>query len=41
MSTQVSLPAYVPILILAAFALGFAVFTIVVSHLLASRGRIR
>ena len=34
MSTPVSLPAYVPIVILAAFALGFAVFTIVVSHLL-------
>ncbi len=34
MSTSASLPAYVPILILAAIALGFAVFTIVVSHLL-------
>ena len=34
MSTPVSLPAYVPIVILAAFAFGFAVFTIVVSHLL-------
>ena len=34
MSTAASLPTYVPILILAAVALGFAVFTIVVSHLL-------
>ena len=34
MSTPESLPTYVPILILAAVALGFALFTIVVSHLL-------
>jgi len=34
MSTPASLPAYVPILILAAIAFGFAVFTVVVSHLL-------
>jgi NADH-quinone oxidoreductase subunit A len=31
---QTQLPAYVPVLILGAVAIGFAVFTIVLSHLL-------